>query len=117
MIDQLLNKHTVTQIAAILNERGIISGAGKPYHPQPVGRLVRRQSLKPRYDRLREAGLLTLIAKSEVPLLVSVLGVNAPDTVAPVPESERLMFVVSPPPVSATPIELVQPLIVFTPAQ
>ena len=59
-IDQLLNNHTVAQIAAILNERGIISGAGKPFHPHLVARLVRSYGLKPRYDRLREAGLLTL---------------------------------------------------------
>ena len=59
-IDQLLNKHTVAQIAAILNQRGITSGAGKPFHPHLVARLVRSYGLKPRYDRLREAGLLTL---------------------------------------------------------
>jgi DNA invertase Pin-like site-specific DNA recombinase len=60
MIDQLLTNHTVAQIAAILNERGIASGAGKPFHPHLVARLVRSYGLKPRYDRLREAGLLTL---------------------------------------------------------
>ena len=59
-IDQLLNNHTVPQIAAILNQRGIMSGAGKPFHPHLVARLVRSYGLKPRYDRLREAGLLTL---------------------------------------------------------
>jgi DNA invertase Pin-like site-specific DNA recombinase len=59
-IDQLLNQHTVPQIAAILNERGIISGAGKPFYPHLVARLVRSYGLKPRYDRLRQAGLLTL---------------------------------------------------------
>ncbi len=59
-IDQLLDKHTVAQIAAILNERGVISGAGRSFHPHLVARLVRSYGLKPRYDRLREAGLLTL---------------------------------------------------------
>jgi DNA invertase Pin-like site-specific DNA recombinase len=59
-IDQLLNNHTVPQIAAILNDRGIVSGAGKSFHPHLVARLVRSYGLKPRYDRLREAGLLTL---------------------------------------------------------
>jgi DNA invertase Pin-like site-specific DNA recombinase len=59
-IDQLLNKHTVLEIAAILNERGIMSGAGRPFHAQLVARLVRSYGLKPRYDRLREAGLMTL---------------------------------------------------------
>ena len=59
-IDQLLNDHTTLQIATILNERGIRSGAGKPFHPHLVARLVRTYELKPRYDRLREAGLLSL---------------------------------------------------------
>ena len=59
-IDQLLNNHTVPQIAAILNDRGIVSGAGRPFHPHLIARLVRSYGLKPRYDRLREAGLLTL---------------------------------------------------------
>jgi DNA invertase Pin-like site-specific DNA recombinase len=59
-IDQLLNNHTVAQLAATLNERGVISGAGRLFHPHLVARLVRSYGLKPRYDRLREAGLLTL---------------------------------------------------------
>jgi DNA invertase Pin-like site-specific DNA recombinase len=59
-IDQLLNQHTVLEIATILNERGIVSGAGRPFHPHLVARLVRSYGLKPRYDRLREAGLLTV---------------------------------------------------------
>ena len=59
-IDQLLNHHTVSQIATLLNARGGVSGAGKRFHPHLVSRLVRSYGLKPRYDRLREAGLLTL---------------------------------------------------------
>ncbi len=59
-IDQMLNQHTVLQIATLLNERGIASGAGRPFHPHLIARLVRSYGLKPRYDRLREAGLLTL---------------------------------------------------------
>ena len=59
-IDRLLNNHTVLQIAALLNEQGTESGTGKRFHPQLVTRLVRSYGLKPRYDRLREAGLLTL---------------------------------------------------------
>ncbi|HWR88048.1 MAG TPA: recombinase family protein [Acidiferrobacterales bacterium] len=64
-IDELLNHYTVLQIAAVLNERGIVSGAGKPFHPHLVARLVRTYALKPRYDRLREAGLLTLQEMAE----------------------------------------------------
>jgi DNA invertase Pin-like site-specific DNA recombinase len=65
VIDQLLNHHTIAQIAAILNERGSTSGAGKPFHPHLVARLVRSYGLKPRYDRLRDAGLLTLQEMAE----------------------------------------------------
>ena len=59
-IDQLLNQHTVSQIATILNQRGVSSGAGRSFHRHLIARLVRSYGLKPRYDRLRERGLLTL---------------------------------------------------------
>jgi len=59
-IDNLLNHHTVLQIANILNERGVPSGTGRPFNAKIVARLQRNYCLKPRYDRLREAGLLTL---------------------------------------------------------
>ncbi|MGF6613066.1 DNA-binding transcriptional regulator YiaG [Paraburkholderia sp. WSM4175] len=59
-IDALLNHHTVLQIANILNERGAPSGTGRPFNTKMVARLQRNYCLKPRYDRLREAGLLTL---------------------------------------------------------
>ncbi len=64
-IDQLLNHHTIAQIATLLNARGRVSGAGKPFHPHLVSRLVRSYGLKPRYDRLRAAGLLTLQEMAE----------------------------------------------------
>jgi hypothetical protein len=59
-IDRLMNDHTPLQIAAILNARGVTSGAGAAFHPQLVARLARNYQLKPRYERLRERGLLTL---------------------------------------------------------
>lgn len=59
-IDGLLSHHTVLQIANILNERGFPSGTGRPFNAKMVARLQRNYCLKPRYDRLREAGLLTL---------------------------------------------------------
>ena len=59
-IDRLLNEHTPAQIADILKARGITSGAGASFHPQLVARLARNYHLKPRYDRLRERGMLTL---------------------------------------------------------
>ena len=59
-IDRLLDVHTVAQIADILNARGITPGAGASFHPQLVARLARNYRLKPRYDRLRARGMLTL---------------------------------------------------------
>ncbi len=59
-IDRLLDDHTVVQIAAILNARGMTPGRGASFHPQLVARLARTYRLKPRYDRLRERGMLTL---------------------------------------------------------
>jgi len=59
-IDQLLNEHTTAQIADILNARGLTPGAGATFHARLVARLARDYHLKPRYDRLRERGMLTL---------------------------------------------------------
>jgi DNA invertase Pin-like site-specific DNA recombinase len=59
-IDALLDDHTEGQIARILNERGHVSGEGLPFHAIIVQRLQRDYGLKTRYDRLREAGKLTL---------------------------------------------------------
>jgi DNA invertase Pin-like site-specific DNA recombinase len=62
-IDHLLDDHTVAQIADILNARGMTPGAGASFHPQLVARLARTYHLKPRYDRLRERGLLTQLRR------------------------------------------------------
>ena len=59
-IDCLLDNHTVQEVADILNSRGMTPGAGGSFHPQLVRRLVRSYQLKPRYERLRERGMLTL---------------------------------------------------------
>lgn len=59
-IDALLDDHTEVQIAGILNDRGRLSGEGLPFHAIMVRRLRRDYRLKKRYDRLREAGMLTL---------------------------------------------------------
>jgi len=69
-IDALLDQHTDKEISEILNEAGIKSGCGKSFNVIIVGRLRRDYGLKSRYDRLREAGLLT---KQE---LASRLGVG-----------------------------------------
>lgn len=59
-IDRLLDEHTAAQIADILNASGMTPGAGASFHPQLVARLARTYRLKPRFERLREHGLLTL---------------------------------------------------------
>jgi hypothetical protein len=59
-IDTLLDKHAESQIARILNERGHVSGEGRPFHRLVVQKLRRAYGLKTRYDRLRDAGMLTL---------------------------------------------------------
>lgn len=58
-IDQLLDDHTVAEIADILNERGMTPGLGQSFHPRLVARLARTYKLKTRYDRLRQRGMLT----------------------------------------------------------
>ena len=59
-IDRLLDHYTEGQIAVILNERGLHTGEGKSFHSRIVARIRRAHRLKPRYDRLRAAGMLTL---------------------------------------------------------
>jgi len=68
-IDALLDHHTEGQIAVILNERGLVSGEGKAFHALMVQRLRWRYNLKKRYDRLRDAGMLT---KDEIADLLGV---------------------------------------------
>ncbi len=60
-IGTLLDHHTEARIADILNERGFVSGEGKPFHVGIVRHIRRNHSLRKRYNRLREAGMLTLI--------------------------------------------------------
>ncbi len=59
-IDRLTDEHTDKKIAEILNQRGALSGCGQRFSSRIVARLRREYHLKPRYDRLRENGLLTL---------------------------------------------------------
>lgn len=58
-IDRLLDQHTEGQIVALLNEQGWRSGKGQPFTLRMVNRLRRDHQLKSRFERLREAGLLT----------------------------------------------------------
>ena len=59
-IDELLGTNTSAQIAVLLNQRGLASGEGKPFHGLIVDHIIRAHQLRPRRDRLRDTGLLTL---------------------------------------------------------
>ncbi len=64
-IDRLMDDHTDKEIVGILNGRGTRSGEGKTFSSRIIARLRRDYQLKPRYDRLREKGLLTIEEISE----------------------------------------------------
>lgn len=59
-IDRLLDDYTDVQIAGLLTDRGFRSGTGRPVNIMMVARVRDHYHLKPRYERLRERGLLTL---------------------------------------------------------
>lgn len=59
-IDRLLADYTDVQIARVLTERGFRSGTGKPVDIMMVARVRDHYHLTPRYERLRQRGLLTL---------------------------------------------------------
>jgi hypothetical protein len=59
-VDRLLDDFAYSQIASFLNERGFRSGEGNRFSPRYIARIQRCYSLRSRYDRLRNKGLLTL---------------------------------------------------------
>lgn len=59
-VDRLLETHTETEIAELLNRKGLTSGTGKRFHRLIVRRICSDYRLKSRYTRLRARGLLTL---------------------------------------------------------
>lgn len=59
LIDHLLDEHTDGQIALLLNKQGRRSGKDRPFTRLRVGQIRRGYQLKDRYQRLREAGMLT----------------------------------------------------------
>lgn len=75
-IDRLLDHYTDRKIADILNEKGFHSGWGYSFHSRIVARLRKQYGLKPRYDRLRDAGLLTAKEMAEL-LDIDVATVSA----------------------------------------
>ena len=69
IIDELLNNHNYSEIAAILNERGYKSGTGLQFDRKIVTGIRRSYNLKTRFARLRNTGKLTA---EEVANLLSV---------------------------------------------
>lgn len=59
-IDRLLATHTEGEVAGLLNNQGLQSGKGQIFHPYLVARIRSSYGLKSRYERLREAGMLTI---------------------------------------------------------
>lgn len=59
-IDRLLNEYTDGEIAALLNERGLLSGQGKRFRRTMVRDIRQQYELQDRYSRLRAQGMLTL---------------------------------------------------------
>ena len=59
LMDELLAEHTPTEVAAILNERGLKTGAGEPFTVVSVKWIQHAHGLKSLRQRLRAAGMLT----------------------------------------------------------
>ena len=66
LVDKLLDDHICAEIAEILNAKGILPGgsarrdrAGAQFTDLRVIYLVKQYGLRPRYDRLRDRGMLT----------------------------------------------------------
>jgi hypothetical protein len=59
-MDRPLDHHTESEVARILNERGFVTGTGKPFTKGRVKGMRRAYSLATRQERLKAAGLLTM---------------------------------------------------------
>jgi DNA invertase Pin-like site-specific DNA recombinase len=59
-VDELLDRHTHAEIAGILNDRGLTSGEGRPFHRLIIRNIRDDYGLRSREQRLRDAGMLTL---------------------------------------------------------
>jgi len=59
LIDQLLDKHTDTEIAAKLNQSGHHSGMNQPFNRTIIIKLRRSHNLPSHHERLRARGMLT----------------------------------------------------------
>jgi DNA invertase Pin-like site-specific DNA recombinase len=109
-IDRLLADHTYGEIAAQLNERGVASGTGRSFHGDRVKTICRAYGLKPRLQRLREAGLLTLeeaaamLRRSTETLKLMRRQGRLPVAVRKLDDSGRYMY--EPPSASAVPSDI-----------
>ena len=59
-IDQLLGSHTYSQVARILNQRGLTSGDSKPWDAGRVRAHCFTRHIPSLWQRLRDTGMLTL---------------------------------------------------------
>lgn len=59
-MDRLLDEHSETEVSHLLNERGWRSSAGNPFTLRMIHQLRFAYCLKPRRERLREKGWLTV---------------------------------------------------------
>ncbi|MCF8784683.1 recombinase family protein [Rhodococcus ruber] len=59
-VGELLDDHTIGEIADLLRQRGLTTGTGEPFHRLSVDRVIRTYRLRSRRQRLRAAGMLTL---------------------------------------------------------
>jgi DNA invertase Pin-like site-specific DNA recombinase len=60
LIDELLADHTYDETVAILNQRGLTGGWGKPFTVPSLTQLCKNRGIPSHRDRLRAAGMLTL---------------------------------------------------------
>jgi len=59
LIDRLLDDHPLDEIVAILNDRGLTGGWGRPFTPANLAELCRARHLTSHADRLRAQGMLS----------------------------------------------------------
>jgi len=59
-VDSLLDKHTDSEVANILNNKGMLSGTGKEFDGRRISKIRRAYRIPSRYYRLRKKGLLTI---------------------------------------------------------
>jgi excisionase family DNA binding protein len=60
LINELLDHHTYDETVAILNNKGLTGGWGKPFTVTSLTQLCRNRGIPSHHDRLRAQGMLTL---------------------------------------------------------